>query len=212
MKSGWTPEKLKEFEVNLVKLFEGGKIKAPLHLCGGNEEELIAMFDSIKEEDYVLSTHRNHYHYLLKGGNPQALIDEILGKKGSMSGGQGRSMNTFAPEINFYSSAIVAGNCAIAAGIALGIKKKAGKKKKRPMVWCFVGDGAEDSGHFMEAARFGVARDLPLTFIVEDNDRSTDSTKADRWHNYPMFNCTNVMRYNYERTYPHVGIGKHVTF
>jgi pyruvate dehydrogenase E1 component alpha subunit len=212
MKESWTEEGLKEFEENLKNLFEAGKIRAPLHLSGGNENDLIHIFASIKEEDYVISTHRNHYHYLLKGGKPQELIDEIMGKETGICGGNARSMNTIDPSIKFYSSAIVAGGCAIAAGIAMGLKNKEKGRRKRSHVWCFLGDGAEDSGHFMEAARFGVARQLPLTFIIEDNDRSTDSTKAERWHSYPQFNCTNVMRYGYQRVFPHVGIGKHVTF
>lgn len=208
MKTPWTKESLQEFEKNLIDLFEAGKIRAPLHLSGGNEDQLIAIFEPIRSEDYVLSTHRNHYHYLLKGGNPKKLIDEIMGKKTGLCKGNARSMNTIDPKIKFYTSAIVSGNCAIAVGIALGLKKR----KSAAHVWCFVGDGAEDSGHFAEASRFGIARRLPLTFIIEDNDRSTDSTKKDRWHNYPRFNATNIIRYEYERMYPHVGIGKHVTF
>lgn len=208
MKTDWTEESLKQFESNLAEMFEQGKIRAPLHLSGGNEHELIALFSTIKPRDYVFSTHRNHYHYLLKGGDAIALKDEILGKKGSLCNGEARSMNFCDPSINFYTSAIVGGNCAIAVGAALAMKKK----KSKAHVWCFIGDGAEDQGHFVEAARFAYARQLPLTFVIEDNDRSTDSTKQERWHNYPPIKFPNIIRYTYERIYPHVGIGKWVTF
>ena len=65
----WTKTKLMNFEKSIADDFERGKINCPLHLCGGNEDQLIEIFKDIDEEDYVFSTHRNHYHYLLKGGS-----------------------------------------------------------------------------------------------------------------------------------------------
>jgi pyruvate dehydrogenase E1 component alpha subunit len=204
----WTTKRLQEFEEHVIKLFEKGKARCPIHLSGGNEDELITLFSSIKKKDYVFSTHRNHYHYLLKGGNPDKLIDEIMGKKSGICKGNGRSMNVYDPSINFYTSAIVGGGCAIAVGVALALKKK----KSKAHVWCFLGDGAEDQGHFVEAVRFALARQLPLTFIIEDNDASVDSTKQERWHNHRELTALNIIRYSYTRKYPHVGIGKHVQF
>ena len=196
-------DELIDFEADLARRWEAGEIKCPLHLCGGNEEQLLNIFSGIKRTDWVLSTHRNHYHALLHGVPDTMLQEEIMNPKGKM-----RSMNFCSLEHRFLTSAIVGGNCAIAVGIALSIKKEG----KKGHVWCFVGDGAEDSGHFIEAARFGEARGLPLTFIVEDNDFSTDSTKRDRWHNFNTLRAPNIIRYEYTRIYPHVGIGKHVSF
>lgn len=208
MKTTWDVASLKEFEANLVLLFKEGKINAPLHLSGGNEEQLLNLFNFIQPQDYVLSTHRAHYHYLLKGGDPQVLLDEILGLPSGMCGGKGRSMHLYDKELRFYTSAIVAGVCPIAAGIALNIKKN----KLNEHVWCFVGDGAEDQGGFTEAVRFGNSRDLPLTFIVEDNNKSIDTTKEQRWHNYKPIKGRNIIRYEYEREHQHCGIGVWVGF
>lgn len=204
----WTVEALKEFEERVIRGFEAGLYKCPVHLSGGNERELIDIFKSIKKSDYVFATHRNHYHYLLKGGSPEELLLEMSGSEDAINKGQARSMNICDPSINFYATAIVGGGCAIAVGVALALKKKKSKAK----VYCFCGDGAEDSGHFVEAVRFGLSRNLPLVFILEDNDYSTDSTKEDRWHGYQLISSRNIYRYRYTRIYPHVGIGKHVTF
>ncbi len=181
MKTKWNSDSLIEFELKVKEEFEQGRIACPIHLSGGNEENLISLFQIIEEEDYVISTHRSHYHYLLKGGNPEVLMAEIRGEESGCCKRKGRSMHIFDPSINFYSSAIVGGGCAIACGIALGIKKDAPKavegvkQEKLPVVWCFCGDGAEDSGHFIEAVRFGAARQLPLNFVIEDNDYAVES-------------------------------------
>ena len=203
----WTKEELISFEENIKTLFKQGKISCPIHLSGGNEEQLISLFSSIKPKDWVVSSHRNHYHYLLKGGDAQKLHDEILGRKSGICKGEGRSMHIYDKSINFLTSAIVGGGCAIAVGLALGLKKK----RSKGHVWCFVGDGGEDTGHFMEAVRFGNSRSLPLTFIIEDNDLAVESTKEERWHNFTPMVARNIIRYNYVRRWPHVGVGAHVS-
>jgi len=102
---------------------------------------------------------------------------------------------------NFFCSAIIGGTPAIAAGIAWALKRKGSKKR----VWCFVGDGTEDSGHFYEAVRYVDGWDLPCTFVVENNDRSVESTNAERWgkRGKYIWNSPNVVKYDYEITYPH---------
>ncbi len=117
-------------------------------------------------------------------------------------------MHLYDVGLRFYTSAIVGGVAPIAAGIALSIKKS----KLDEHVGCFIGDGAEDQGSFIEAVRFGIARDLPLTFVIEDNDLSIGSTKAQRWHNFQPVKSRNIIRFNYERKFPHCGIGKWVGF
>lgn len=215
----YSKEQLIYFETYVKNLFELGLINCPIHLSGGNETELIEIFKQVKEQDYVFSTHRNHYHYLLKGGDPVALVNELLGRENGICGGKGRSMHVYAPEINFYTSGIVGGMVAPAVGAALALKKNHrsllrqtwGSGRRKPYIWCFVGDGGEDTGHFIEAARFGSARELPLTFIIEDNDLAVMTTKKERWHNHHPIEGRNILRYSYKRKYPHVGSGKHVS-
>lgn len=209
---GHTKDSLVAFESFLCEEFKKGRINCPLHLNGGNEEQLLSIFEEVLPWDYVFSTHRNHYHYLLKGGNHQALVDEIFGLTSGINGGYARSMNIIDPSINFYSTAIVGGNCALSIGIGLSIKKKFKGKDSHPRVWVFVGDGAEDSGHFVEAVRFANSRGLPITFVIEDNDFSIESSKKDRWHNHKPIKGSNIIRYEYNRVYPHVGIGEWVSF
>ncbi len=187
------------FEAEIGNLWENAKILFPVHFSGGNEEQLIEIFREIHPGDYIFSTHRSHYHYLLAGGNPDNLKKMIL---------RGESMHIFDKKINFISSSIVAGCPGIAAGIALALKKKASKQH----VWCFVGDGAEDEGHFYEAVRYVDGYDLPCTFVIEDNDRSIETPKQKRYGKSKMEWPKCVKRYDYIPTYPHVGTGKLVNF
>lgn len=201
------------FEVSLAQMFEEKKIHVPLHLSGGNEEQLIEIFKEIREDDYVFSTHRNHYHYLLHGGSSDALVDEILGQERGLCRGRSGSMHTIDTHRNFFSSGIVSGCVAIAVGVALSLRSKGSSRH----VWCFVGDGASDSGYFIEAVRYAICNTLPVTYIVEDNDRSVCTTIKQRWGwEITMSNNEEtrkyIRHYRYTPTYPHCGCGTWVTF
>ena len=192
MRKQWTKEELIAFEDRIGDLYMDNQLPFLFHLSGGNEEQLIDIFKDIKEGDYVISSHRNHYHALLHGIPPEVVEDRIK---------NGRSMFIYDRERNFFVSAIIGGTPAIAAGIAWALKRKGSDQK----VWCFVGDGTEDNGHLSEAVRYADGFDLPCKFIIESNDRSCEASNADRWGKtgHPTWDSSRVIKYHYECTYPH---------
>jgi len=192
LRKKWTKEELIAFEDKIGDLYLDNKLPFLFHLSGGNEEQLIWIFEKIEEGDYVISNHRSHYHALLHGIPPEVVEDRIL---------NGRSMFIYDRARNFFCSAIIGGTPAIAAGIAWALKKKGSKQK----VWCFVGDGTEDNGHLFEAVRYVEGWDLPCTFIIENNNRSVEATNSDRWGKSADYkwNSPNILKYKYEITYPH---------
>ena len=192
MRKKWTKEELIAFEDHIGDLYLDNKLPFLFHLSGGNEDELIEIFDQIEDGDYVISNHRNHYHALLHGVPPEVVEDRIL---------NGRSMFIYDKERNFFVSAIIGGTPAIAAGIAWALKKKGSNKK----VWCFIGDGTEDNGHLFEAVRYVDGWDLPCTFVIESNNRSCEASNADRWgkKGHIKWDSHSVIKYQYECTYPH---------
>ena len=186
-----TKQNLIDFEKSVIDLYKDNKLPFLFHLSGGNEDQLIEIFKEVKEGDYVISTHRNHYHALLHGIPADELREKIL---------NGRSMFVYDRKRNFFTSAIIGGTVAIAAGIALALKRKESSQK----VWCFVGDGTEDNGHLFEAARYVTGFDLPCTYVIEDNNRSVTTTSDERWgkaRNPSWFPC--VRKYTYNITWPH---------
>ena len=193
--NSWTKDSLIAFTNKIAAHHDAGKVPFALHLPGGNEEKLIEKFSEIKTDDYVLSTHRNAYHALLHGLPEDEVEEKIL---------NARSMFMFDRKRNFYVSAIIGGTPAIAVGIAWALKKKGSKQK----VWCFVGDGIEDTGHFAEAVRYVDGFDLPCKFIIEDDNMAVEVPKEVRWgtnKNLTWPDC--VLRYHYSNTRPHIRTG-----
>jgi pyruvate dehydrogenase E1 component alpha subunit len=194
----WNEEELIQFENDIVQKWEDGKIRGPIHLSNGNEEQLIEIFKRISKNDWVFSTWRSHYHALLKGISPQWITNEIL---------NGKSITLCKIDEKFYSSAIVGGTLSIALGVAMGIKEKGSDEK----VWVFVGDMSFESGIFYEVHKYARNFDLPVYFIVEDNDVSTYTPTEATWNTKKDI-PSDVIHYKYKSKYPHYGSGKWVVF
>src|SRR5258706_10994318 len=110
-----TAAELIAFERNVAEEFNRGSIRSPVHLSGGNEQQLINYFAAhFRPGDWICTTWRSHYHALLAGVPPSEVMAAIL---------RGRSITLTFPAHRVISSAIVGGVIPIALGIALGIKR-----------------------------------------------------------------------------------------
>jgi acetoin:2,6-dichlorophenolindophenol oxidoreductase subunit alpha len=187
-----------DFEKRVQDVYESGKIKAPVHLSGNNEDQLIKIFEKIRKDDWVFSSWRNHYHALLHGFDPEKLFNLIV---------EGRSMGINSLEDRFYSSSIVGGSLPIALGVAQSIKLK----KETSKVWCFIGDMTFETGTFHECYKYARNFDLPIEFVVEDNNMSTNTPTDLTWNKKSKI-PNDVHFYKYERSFPHHGTGNWVLF
>lgn len=195
-----TPEQLTKTEDEIAALWNAGELPYLTHLEGskdGSFEQFMCDFfhANIKPTDWVLASHRCHFAYQLHG-NPD-LVDQVK---------QGRSMFLYGQR--FVNSAIVAGVAPIAVGLALSIQKRDGSER----VFCFGGDGCEDHGHWMESVIYSWQKNLPLTWIITDNNSSCGVSKEQRRGSIADMSWpNNVIRFSYEPKYPHAGSGTPMT-
>jgi TPP-dependent pyruvate/acetoin dehydrogenase alpha subunit len=194
----WDKAGLIQFERKMADHWEAGKVRGPIHLSGGNEDELIEIFKYIKKTDWVFSTWRSHYHALLKGVPSEWVEQEIL---------DGRSITLVNKDEKFYASAIVGAIIPIAVGVAMANKREGNNET----VWCFVGDMAFETGGFMENYKYAKNFDLPIKFVVEDNGVSTNTPTVETWKVKSEV-PSDVIWYDYKKEWPHYGTGKWVIF
>ena len=196
-------EKLIKFEEDIADLFHSKKIRAPIHLYHGNDDQIINVFKKIKSEDWVFCSWRSHYQCLLKGVPENKIKEEILA---------GRSISLCFPDYNIYSSAMVGGSIPIAVGMAISIKRNNLKNR----VFCFMGEMTSETGIAHECIKYSRNFKLPIHFIIEDNAKSvcTDTRKA--WNQKKLTfqgqSDDYVTYYSYNLKYPHAGAGKRVQF
>lgn len=207
-----TEQELIDFENKVAALYNNKQIRAPIHLYHGNEKQVKKVFELVDTaNDWVCCTWRNHYQCLLKGVPEELLINRIVA---------GKSMVLNFEEYKVVCSSIVGGIQSIATGIAGAIKYKNLNSK----VWCWMGDMSAETGAFHEAYRYAVAFDLPIIFVIEDNNLSVTSPTSEicgrqvPWYlpkgfNSEYYEADHLIYYKYtNQKYPHSGAGVRVEF
>lgn len=167
-------QRVRDFEHRLQANMRN--IMCPVHLSLGHEAAAVDLHECLRPEDWLFSTHRNHHHYLAKGGSEQKLWDEIMGLESGLNGGFAGSQGISDPSINFHASAIVGGLVGVATGTAYALKLNGSKA----IVVCCIGDAGTEQGVFWESLNFAALHRLPIVYLCENNGMSVDARLDER--------------------------------
>ena len=96
--------RIRSTEETIAKKYHEGEMRCPTHLSVGQEAVPAAFSQLVKKDDFTVSSHRGHAHYLAKGGNLKSMIAEIYGKKTGCSKGKGGSMHLIDLSVNFMGT------------------------------------------------------------------------------------------------------------
>jgi pyruvate dehydrogenase E1 component alpha subunit len=160
---------IRRMEEAAAKAYAQGKIGGFLHLIIGQEAVCVGAIASLRPEDYVVATYREHGHAYAKGTSARAILAELYGKKTGCVKGLGGSMHIFDKSKNFLGGyGIVGGHVPIAAGAAFASKYRGDGR----VTLCFFGEGASTIGGFAEGLALAALWKLPVVLICENNQYS----------------------------------------
>ena len=178
-------------EETIATRYAEQKMRTPTHLSIGQEGVAAVAGQILKSQDYVVSTHRSHAHYLAKGGDLKAMIAELYGKVTGCSRGRGGSMHLVDTRVGFMGSAAIVGNT-IPIGVGLGLAIQLSQEDRISCI--FLGDGAIEEGVFYEALNFAVLKKTPVLFLCENNFYSVYSPLKKRQpENRKIYNIAKAM-------------------
>ncbi|MGV2872202.1 thiamine pyrophosphate-dependent dehydrogenase E1 component subunit alpha [Colwellia sp. E150_009] len=151
-----------------------GPIPGEMHLSNGQEPCAVGVCAHLNAEDIITATHRPHHIAVAKGVNLDKMMAEIFGKKTGLSGGRGGHMHLFDSDVNFSCSGIIAQGMGPAVGAALSRKMQ----NKSGIAISYIGEGAANQGAFHESLNLASVWNLPVIFIIEDNDWGISVAKS----------------------------------
>ena len=151
-----------------------GPIPGELHLAAGQEASAAGVCIHLRDDDTVTAPHRPHHVAIAKGVDLERMTAEIFGRETGLCKGKGGHMHLFDPDVNFACSGIIAQGVPPAVGAALAAKKR----NTDAVAVAYLGEGAIDQGGFLESLNFAGVHDLPVVFVVEDNDWAISMPKS----------------------------------
>lgn len=108
---------IRRFEERAAEMYALGKIGGFLHLYIGQEAVAVGATATLRPDDYVISSYRDHGHCLAKGSDPRRVMAELFGRRDGLSKGKGGSMHLFDKSVNLLGGhAIVGAQLPQAAG------------------------------------------------------------------------------------------------
>ena len=165
----------RHFENQVYKNVENKNIKFPVYLSAGQEyipASIYTIMERKKIEPNIFIQHRGHSHYLSAGADPIELIDELLGKKSGCANGMGGSASIQSKTKNIFGhDGLMGSQVPIAVGHCYQTQK--------PTI-VVIGDASAEEDYVLGALGWASTKNLPILFIVEDNNLSILTEKKVR--------------------------------
>lgn len=155
--------KIRTFEEKVLELFSLGHLRGTTHTYIGQEANAVGVISNLNSNDFVVSNHRCHGHYIAFKKNLYALLCELMGKSDGVCGGRGGSQHLC--DGTFYTNGIQGGILPLAAGLAYGAKFN----QTGQIAVVFIGDGTLGEGVVYETLNIASKWELPLLVVVENN-------------------------------------------
>src|SRR5688500_11434583 len=156
----------RRFEERTAEAYGLGKIGGIRPLCFGQEVVGTVATAVLREDDYVITTYRDHGQALARGLSPRAVMAELFGRVDGCSRGKGGSMHLFDRERNFLGGhGIVGAHIAVATGVGFAIKYRGGDQ----VCLCFFGEAAVNNSAFHESLNMASLWKLPVVYLIENN-------------------------------------------
>ena len=183
----------RHFENFTYKKIQDKTIKIPVYLSAGQEStpcSIASYVTNKKITPNIFIQHRGHSTYLAFEAPPEELIDELLGLKTGCSFGMGGSASIQSIEKNIFGhDGLMGSQVPIAVGHCY--------ETKHPTI-VFMGDASAEEDYVASSIGWASTKNLPILFIVEDNNLSILTEKKIRrnWNMHELAHAYKVEAYD----------------
>ena len=156
---------IRRFEEQARREADAGKLRG-MHSSIGQEAVPTGICAHLRNDDYVLGTHRSHHHCIAKGVDLSEMMAELLGKATGTNKGKGGTMHIADIDKGMLgANGVVGSNIPVATGVALSAKIRGSDQVSA----VFFGDGASSQESLQESMNLASIWKLPVLFVCENN-------------------------------------------
>lgn len=175
---------VRRFEEKAAEAYSLGKIGGFCHLYIGQEAVAVGIMAVLRDDDYIVTSYREHGHALARGLTARSIMAELYGKVDGCSKGKGGSMHLFDVSRNFLGGhGIVGGQIPLGTGMAFAAKYRGTDQ----VSVSFFGEAAANIGSFHESLNMASLWKLPAIYIIENNGYGMGTSIARATANMDLF-------------------------
>ena len=165
----------RNFEEYVFHGIKRGLFKFPIYLSAGQEYISASISEVMRTKGIspnLFIQHRGHSTYLSFDAPMSLLIDELLGRSTGCANGMGGSASIHSKEKNIYGhDGLMGSQVPIATGHCY--------KTRHPTI-VYMGDASAEEDYVLGALGWASTKNLPILFVVEDNNLSILTEKRVR--------------------------------
>lgn len=165
----------RNFEQYVFNGIKSGLFKFPIYLSAGQEYISASISECLRDEDIspnIFIQHRGHSTYLSFDAPIDKLINELLGKSTGCSNGMGGSASIQSIEKKIFGhDGLMGSQVPIAVGHCYSTNEP---------TLVFMGDASGEEDYVLGALGWAATKNLPILFVVEDNNLSILTEKKMR--------------------------------
>ena len=168
---------IKRTEESMIEINSHKPINELPHSSLGQEAISVGLCYGLKKEDQLLPSLRTRGAFIMKGISSRTMMGGAFGRDILPNHGKNTSHHIGDPSCGVVTTTgILAGHLPVAVGVGLALKMD----KKNNVAVVVLGDGSCNRGDTHEAMNFAAIYDLPVVFIIENNQwaMSTPITKT----------------------------------
>jgi len=158
--------KSRSFDDFTCEAFASGQMTGMAPHAGQGQEAIgVGGVLALREDDYMVPSHRGFAHSIAKGISLKRLLAEGFGRVTGVNKGKG-AVHVCDPEHNNLGlTGIIGAAALVSAGVGWSIKIR----KTDQVVMEFFGDGLASQADFYPALNVSAAWKLPVVFVCENN-------------------------------------------
>ena len=166
----------RKFEERVYAALESRQIQIPTYMSAG-QEYISSTLSLVVERTVgvapdVFIQHRGHSTYINFGGSISELVHELHGDSRGCAQGRGGSASIHSYAARIYGhDGLMGSHGPISVGMCYATR--------HPTI-CFIGDAACEEDYFLAALGWAATKEIPILFVVEDNNLSILTEKAVR--------------------------------
>jgi TPP-dependent pyruvate/acetoin dehydrogenase alpha subunit len=169
---------MRGLEERAMNLYRQGKVPGSFYDGYGQEAVSVGSAFAMSPIDRLCILHRDLGAHLVRGVTPTRVLSQYMGREGGITGGRDGNVHFGDFQLGCVGMvSMLPDMMLVATGMAMAFKLRS--EKRCAITW--FGDGSTSRGDFHEAMNWAGVQQLPVIFVLENNQYAYSTPTAQQF-------------------------------